>query len=204
LQNLIDIELFPILIGAIPNFLGDKQIYDLTKYAKNIPMSKHEALIGDATSSHTAVSNDLENIIKEVDSCKDLIDKLQEAVDVYTFRYGFYRTKISNSWINIQKKNSILDYHMHPGSVISGALYVKTDDDSSVLNFLNPNPFMKFTAKDNQKLTKYMFERAYVKPQDGQLVLFPSWLSHGSDIKPNMSEERIIISFNTIYVRGYE
>ena len=193
-----ELELFPVLIAVVPNFLETYQLTDLVDYAKKIKMTQHSELVGDAVSSHNPNSFDLNNIAK-IESCKNIILDLQAAVDFYAAKYGFFKSKISNSWLNIQKKHSALNYHTHPGSVVSGALYVKIDEKSSKLSFLNPNPYIKFTAKDGVNLSKYMYEFAFIAPNAGDLVLFPSWMSHGSGVEKNMSNERIVISFNTNY-----
>ena len=198
-KQMHELEFFPVLVSVVPGFLERYQIDELIPYIKNQTLKRHSEFIGDAVSSHDPYSFDLSNISKDVASCKNICLNVQTAVNAYTDRFGMFRVELSNSWINIQKKHSMLNYHTHPGSVVSGALYVKVDDNSSKLNFLNPNPFIKFTAKNSGNQSKYMYEHAFFQPENGDLVLFPSWLSHGSGSEKNMSNERIVISFNTIH-----
>ena len=63
----------------------------------------------------------------------------------YANEYGFQKLDISNSWYNVEKKDCVLNNHTHPMSVISGALYLKTDTLSNKIYFLNPNPFISFS-----------------------------------------------------------
>ena len=50
----------------------------------------------------------------------------------------------------------------------------------------------------NENVTEYSSQNVKFMPTVGDLILFPSWLEHGSD-KKNQSKERIVLSFNTEY-----
>jgi uncharacterized protein (TIGR02466 family) len=84
---------------------------------------------------------------------------------------------------------------VHPGSSISGVLYLKVDKNSSKIYFYNPNPYNVILRKKQHNINNY--EYMFFQPEIGDLILFPSWLKHGSDVDENMSEERIALSFNT-------
>jgi len=38
-----------------------------------------------------------------------------------------------------------------------------------------------------------------ITPEPGLLLMWPSWLAHGSGDDTNMSTERIVVSFNTYF-----
>ena len=93
--------------------------------------------------------------------------------------------RMAESWVTIQKEDSKLKWHKHPNSVISGILYLKVDDDSSKLVFQNP--------------TSMEGEVVEIQPSPGMLLMWPSFLMHGSGNTINKSKERIILGFNTYW-----
>ena len=92
---------------------------------------------------------------------------------------------MQDSWCNIQGKDSTLDFHNHPNSVVSGIIFLKVDENSSKLVFQNPT-----------SLTKEIHQ---ITPKTGLLVMWPSYLRHGSGDSINKSAERIVLSFNTYW-----
>ena len=65
-------------------------------------------------------------------------------------------------------------------------------------NYGTKMPGVNVVIKDTSigTYTDYSYEYYYFKPQMGTLLLFPSWLKHGSNQVINKSNERILISFN--------
>ena len=122
------------------------------------------------------------------------ISKLLKLINSYCQSTGFPTVNISNAWINIQGKNTILKKHAHPLSVISGALFLKADQDSSGLYFSNP---LKHHYQPIEHTTPYSFEYYKINAIQGTLVIFPSWLEHSSNELINNSNKRIVLSFNT-------
>ena len=98
---------------------------------------------------------------------------------------------VTNSWVNVQGEDSRLNFHNHPNSIMSGAIYLKVDDNSSELYFENPNS-MYFNYG----------EPVSVMPVTGMCLMWPSWLKHGSGQSTNKSSERIVLSFNTFFKEG--
>jgi len=98
-----------------------------------------------------------------------------------------------DSWINYSEKGMYQEYHCHPYSDISGAYYVQTHENSGDIQFMAPS-----SAYNHSELclrSKFLTSNIKYKAVTNRLVLFPSWLQHGT--LPNISEkERISISFN--------
>jgi hypothetical protein len=94
----------------------------------------------------------------------------------------------------VQGKGGALASHVHPLSLISMVLYVNVDKDSNPLYFYNPNPYLEFTEFTSD--TKYGHSWYRFKPEMGEMILFPSWLKHGSDKELNQTDNRIIIGIN--------
>lgn len=107
--------------------------------------------------------------------------------------------KLSNMWININRKGDYNLIHDHPNSIISGVLWVKTPKNCGVLRFESPHSFTQYLLLDNidcevAKEQNY-YENYIFNPKEGTMIIFPSDLKHG--VEPNESDEdRISIAFN--------
>ena len=114
--------------------------------------------------------------------------------------------KISNEitivqmWLNINGPNSYNVCHRHPGSDISGVLWIKQTPESGRFVFDNMDvgyrDAMLLTATDRDYLEEKKMPPEYV-PQytDGTMILFPAGLSHRVEINET-TEDRISLSFN--------
>ena len=186
------ISLFPTLVMAVHDFITKDQCNDIVEYCKSKNLKANTVFIGDAVSSHEGegLITDLFDISLNVKSCENIFNHTEHLIQNYTQECGYHGTHIVNSWINIQKKGSVLIEHAHPQSSVSGVLYLKVDELSSNLFFKTPNPFVYYSMMTQ----KHKIET--VVPKTGSLILFPSWLVHGSNQTENQSEERIVLSFN--------
>lgn len=198
-------KLFPTLVKQYDEFLTEQQCKEIVSYIKDDgkihEYTPHGAIKGGlgGISSHSKMKNDeVCQIEKNVPSCQFLSVSLQDAIHQYTADSGYAHCNLTQSWINIQRKGSSLGEHTHPFSQVSGALYLSCDDKSNKLYFYNPNQLIDSIELDRNRFTEYSYELYYFKPQIGTLILFPSWLKHGSYGEINESEERIVLSFNTL------
>jgi len=192
MSNTLNVKVFPTLIKYVSNFLNEKELNQIIKLTLNKKLSSHLSLKGKAKSTHELNSDIFSNVNKNI------VKKIKDKVNEYAVDYGVKKLKLDNSWINIQNKNSILNKHSHPDSIVSGALYLKVDKNSSKIYFYNPNTYLTFVNVFKQ--TEFSCENYFFTPQIGDLILFPSWLMHGSNNEENNSIERIVLSFNTLYL----
>jgi len=186
-------NLFPSLVTEIVDFIDEKKEKHILNIVKNNDslLKKHGAFTKNAMSSHSEL-----NFFKYLDN--DFNEKLIKCVKIYAEQSGYeIHNIITNSWFNIQKNNSILLNHTHPISTISGAIYLKVSDKSSPIYFFNPNPMVNFTRRKNEN-TPYSCKWVCFKPKARSMLLFPSWLKHGSNFKKNKDNLRIVLSFNCI------
>lgn len=182
-QNILPI--FPTAIQCINNFIDDNERIEILNSIKKLNYENHHLLVGNASS--TFLGKNLRDALKD-----KFIERLEDHINTYADKTGIPPVNIFNIWANIQNKGSILRPHIHPNSEISGALYLNVDSESSRLIFYNPNPHIK--THIYQKGTEFSFQDFWIKPKNGDLILFPGWLEHGSD--ENKSDERTVISFN--------
>jgi uncharacterized protein (TIGR02466 family) len=131
------------------------------------------------------------------ESFSGFLDYIQMRINS-TSIYDHYPT-ISNMWINVNEKNNYNVSHVHPGSILSGVIWIKCPDNCGVLGFENPNYFahaslIKSVDKEIREGTNF-FDNYSIVPEDGKMLLFPSNLRHS--VEPNLSDEdRISIAFN--------
>jgi len=193
-KNMNNIELFPILIKHVKHFLDMDECNSLIDIVKVQNFKEHLSLRGAARSSH--FDSFRNSFLNGVDFFKT---RLNELIYEYCVELSINPNSVvlSNSWINIQEPKSKLDFHVHPKSIISGVLYIKVDCNSSKLVLMNPNPhslYSNYFISSNGN-SKYNNQFYRIVPQIGDLILFPSWLSHGSG-EENFSDQRIVLSFN--------
>ena len=163
--------------------MDKKTLYTIDYYEKEdfINQSEIDKLIGSIDKNSLIDYDYIEGNAKTsigvsqsqfLDFHKDLEDRIVKEMPVKNQR-------LAESWCTIQKENSTLKWHQHPNSIISGILYLKVDWDSSKLVFQNPTS-MEGQVKE-------------IQPTPGLLLMWPSYLMHGSGVTIKKSKERIII-----------
>jgi uncharacterized protein (TIGR02466 family) len=110
--------------------------------------------------------------------------------------------KLLNSWCMKHKKNDYSDEHNHPNSFISGIFYIKTNEKSGDLIFKknHDNIFPQTIKIEFEEFNLINSDFWYVKPKEGDILLFPSNLKH-LVTKNNSEEDRYCCAFN-FYPKG--
>ena len=104
-----------------------------------------------------------------------------------------YDITYNESWYHITKTNGMHEPHIHPSCSWCGIYYLKSgNDDSGHTVFENPT---KSTYIDRGNLFLNNMSTVRVRPKDGLLVLFPSYLSHYQALYKG-TEDRIVVAFN--------
>ena len=111
------------------------------------------------------------------------------------WKYVANKVKIIAMWSIINKKNSFNIKHNHPNSYLSAAYYVKVPKNSGNISFYDPKEQKNIRFPKTKKFTEISAVVSSMEPEEGDLLLFPSYLYHS--VSENLSDnERIIISFN--------
>lgn len=190
-------ELFPIPLLYVENFLNTKEIALAKNFViNNLDMCEDTDSIYNGISSyklsdHFSVLDELQKQFSEWSFIKErLLENLLDFSNYSSIKFE----KLQNSWFNIQQKFSILRRHNHvPGSNISGALYIDVSSNSSTITFYDN--FNNKNSVFSNKSSKFSFQNYTFIPNEGDLIIFPSYLDHGSD-DLNFYEKRTVISFN--------
>ena len=122
-----------------------------------------------------------------IDGCiKQTINTIQMESVNYDITY-------KESWYHVTKTNGMHESHIHPGCSWCGIYYLQSGDlGSGETVFENP---VKSTYIDRGNLYLNNMSQYRVKPQDGLLVIFPSFLSHYQAMYKG-TEDRIVVAFN--------
>ena len=105
---------------------------------------------------------------------------------------------LTSAWLNINDSRQCMNVeHVH-GDVFSGVFYLSAPQESGKLSVVNPALNRLWHGLDlvNQK-NQFTGETIKLEPEDGNIILFPSYLPHYVETN-NHDEERISISFNLI------
>ena len=171
------------------NFELEKHIYDLKK---KDPKGNDRSNAGGWHSNNFDIINDgppQRLIFKFKDFLKSIV------TDDYGWKYEKNKARIVAMWAIINKKDSFNISHNHPNCFLSAAYYVKAPKDSGDIIFYEPNDAKSIRYPEVEKYTRYSGTTVNFEPEEGKLLIFPSYLYHS--VKANKSnEDRIVISFN--------
>ena len=109
------------------------------------------------------------------------------------------RPYITQSWSNYTNRGQGHHKHEHPNSVISGVFYVQAVKDVDRLYFFKSGYQQIKLPTENYNL--YNSESWWLGVETGQLLLFPSSLTH-QVAEVTTVDTRISISFNT-FIKGH-
>ena len=99
------------------------------------------------------------------------------------------KPKLDSLWVNLLKSGGQHSGHIHPHSIISGALYVEAPAGSGAIRFEDPRLPLMMAAPPRPDTF------VTVEPRPGLLLMWESWLRH--EVLPGAGKgERLSISFN--------
>jgi uncharacterized protein (TIGR02466 family) len=105
--------------------------------------------------------------------------------------------KIVTSWATQTLQNEYAHVHTHGSYDMSGVYYFKTNNKDGNLFFRSPARELSLCWP-----FEHIASQVDYIPKEGQIILFPGWLEHGT--RANLTEnERISISFNISFSRDH-
>lgn len=105
--------------------------------------------------------------------------------------------KIIENWINRYPPGSYIEAHNHAPIALSASFYLQKPEGSGEIIFENPlSTLLKYQPYEFSNIDHYdkWFDRP-VSIQEGDLVIFPSYLNHKTEINRS-ALDRYIIGFN--------
>lgn len=133
----------------------------------------------------------------------DLKKNIQEHIDYFVYELlGVSRQQswnITTSWVNKSKPNDYHAAHWHSNSLVSGVVYLKTNQTSGALCFHKERSHKTLWGDtlciDFEKTTEFNSEAFAFMPALNEIFLFPSILTH-SVLKNESNENRYSLAFN--------
>ena len=126
---------------------------------------------------------------------KHIKEKIRLYCNDYLINCGvkFNNVETREDWLIGYTKGEYQGEHNHgyDDRFISGIIYAKVPVGSSLIQFTTPNPYLNHTC------IRYTQTISYT-PEEGMIIIFPSFLKHNVLPNTNLSEEslRLCISFN--------
>ena len=116
-------------------------------------------------------------------------------VDEFGWKYVPNKQRIVAMWAIINKKNSFNVMHNHQNCYLSASYYVRKPEDSGDITFFDPKEAKTYRFPKIEKYTEYSTEIVTIEPEEGDLLIFPSYLYHA--VGENLSDDsRVVLSFN--------
>jgi uncharacterized protein (TIGR02466 family) len=127
---------------------------------------------------------EMKNLLAEINiSCEGLFKSFLKDMTL----------SIADLWVNVNKSGDYNKRHVHPYSVLSGVLFLKTPEDCSDLLFERDDSSIHYMA---ERTCNFMWGYVRVKAEKNKILLFPSWMPHEVEAS-KFDGERISIAFNT-------
>lgn len=139
----------------------------------------------------------LRTVPKELELYK-LAEEVQSSLHTLSSQNNYTTIQLQNFWINVNYENNYNDLHVHPRSTFSLVYYVNVPDNTkNYLQFRRMDDYIHYMdGLYHGEDDKYHALLANLSVNTGDLVCFPSYLWHKTDMNPHQ-EPRISIAFNT-------
>ena len=104
---------------------------------------------------------------------------------------------ITNCWANVAPPGASHHHHTHPNNLLSGVYYVRIPDGAARIVFEDPRPQAHIMIPAYKRYTPQNSAQHPFDVTEGQMLIFPSWLSHL--VETHKSDvERVSIAFNAV------
>lgn len=131
---------------------------------------------------------------------KETREYVVEVFNLQGWKYIAEKVIMTEMWAVINKKNNLNLAHTHPNNFLSAAYYVKAPKNSGNIKFISSNSVKKERYPKLEKATEFNQSGVEIEPEEGNLLIFPSYLLH-EVMKNKTDEDRIVISFNIDILR---
>ena len=181
----------PIAYYYNTDLIDDLKSYILSLETKGIDSNVAVNIKHNLVESNFGLFLDDTKVIK--DTANWIGDCIRRTVNQIQMEKMGYGINFNESWYHITKTNGMHEPHIHPSCSWCGVFYIQSGDkDSGHTVFENP---IVSTYVDRGNLYLNNMSTLRIIPEDGKLVLFPSYLSHYQALYKG-TEDRIVVAFN--------
>lgn len=123
--------------------------------------------------------------------CKPLSDWILECFKDFAtnvMRYKYKDIKFAQSWLTYKKPGQFHKAHVHPNTLLAGVFYYDFEPGDAAICFSKEvksinRSYVEPSLLNDYQEHPYSQEEIYYTPQKNELIIFPSWLTHG--VPPN-------------------
>lgn len=108
------------------------------------------------------------------------------------------KTVITDCWANVNSPGSFNKQHIHANSMLSGVYYPSVPENSGAIVFTDPRLQAHILTLPVTQKSTFSSKRIRRVPQEGEFIMFPSWLEHSVDMNES-GEERVSVAFNVVF-----
>ena len=190
----INKELIPIIEKDICPPESRNRYYKSHKTGYSFTSDKAGPLLEGGLDSFEALYGDQLQLNKKFNN---FFENLEEQLNVFlnNLNYKDVDYFITKSWVAYTEKGEHIAAHDHGASHFSFVYYVLINKNHSALTFYEPN--QRFYMPDAVKWNNQNHQNVEISTNSGQLIIFPSWLKHGTK-KTEENSPRISISGDII------
>lgn len=172
-------SLFPIPLYS-NTYNGD--LTEIINYFNNCKMNQSNGPYGMISKNTYVIDNPI---------CKPLSDWILECFKDFAtnvMRYKYKDIKFAQSWLTYKQPGQFHKAHVHPNTLFAGVFYYDFQPDDSAICFSKEvkgihRSYFEPSLLDDYQEYPYSQEEIYYTPKNNELIIFPSWLTHG--VPPN-------------------
>ena len=182
----------PVWVTKINNYKETNE--DIYQYIKNLHSADNKGIVKSNVKGWHSKNFNLEdeNVVEFINLISPNINNVLNDMN---WDMSKQRAKMSAMWAIINLGGASNSRHLHGGSDISAAYYVRAPKNCGEIVFYDPRPAPVYFQPLSTKPNSLNAMINSIKPIEGYLILFPSYLEHS--VNSNISKnERIVISFN--------
>lgn len=103
-------------------------------------------------------------------------------------RYNYEEIQFAQSWLTYKTPGQFHKAHTHPNTLIAAVFYYEHQEDDAAICFSKEaksyhRSYLEPSLLDDYQQHTYSQEEIYFKPKLNNLIIFPSYLTHG--VPPN-------------------
>jgi uncharacterized protein (TIGR02466 family) len=180
----------PIYMSKLDRAFTKKEMSFIKKAKKDAYRNE-----GNTTSNDTYILNhsSFKTLKKELDlRVQDYFNKIISPANKIT-------PYITQSWLNYTETNQYHHRHQHPNSLVSGVLYIDSDEKFDKIYFYKDNTY-KTIKPQTKEWNLWNSESWWFTVKTGDIIMFPSSLTHMVETKKG-TNTRISLAFN-VFIKG--
>lgn len=108
---------------------------------------------------------------------------------------------VNGMWANATNTTHRHMVHTHPNSMMSGIIHIQSPEGAGCTTFSDPRPAARVMELNVDEYSELNGGVMMVKPSEGKMLIWPSWLPHGVEVpEQEHSKDRIVVAFNVMCV----